>query len=155
MKKIYILAGLLFLASCGQAEIQETVQNEVPATPETVVEEVLDEVIETTEDETPSEEINAEVEALETAVEDTTKTVTVDASYTNPKGNVDMMLDYTLDSEGKIETIGVSATTYDVANFNDEIQTLVGSTISEAAEYTSGSSLTGEAFKKAVKTQLK
>ncbi len=188
MKKVYIIAGLLFLASCGQAEIQETKDAEVPATPETVVEQTVEAESEESESEqwdesepeevakpeeqkarveeensedeseeieTPSEEINDEVAALETAVEDTNKTITLDGSYTNPKGNVDMKIKYRLDGEGKIEAIGTHATTYDLTSFNNEIQTLVGSTLEDAAEYKSGSSLTGYAFTQAVKAELK
>lgn len=156
MKKIYIIAGLLFLASCGQAEVEQATITDVPATPKTVIEEVITEEEEDDEEiETPAEEINDEVAALETATEDLSKTVTVDAEYTNPKGIVDMKLDYTLDSDGIISAINISATTYDgLGDFDTSIQKLIGSTLEEAAEFSSSSSLTNAAFKSAVKSQL-
>lgn len=188
MKKIYIIAALLILASCWADEVQQNQANEIPVTPEAVVEQTVevesedtdnsqeDEASELTEDvskpeddevqlergssesdslskETPAEEINNAVEELETATEDTSKTQTIDATYNNAKGPVDMKVTYTTDN-GKITAIWVSATTYDVSNFNNEIQSLVGSTLEDAAEYKTGSSLTGDAFKKAIKTQL-
>ena len=187
MRKIYILAGLLFLASCGNPEVSESTQVKVPTTPETVVVQtievdaededewedneesddsesvakpedaatVLEEEEEEEEVETPDEEINDEVAALETAVEDSSKTVTLDAAYTNPKGPVDMTVTYSTDSTGVITALNVAATTYDVSEFNTEVQKLVGSTLEEASEYTSGSSLTGYAFTQAVKAELK
>gem|GEM_PF-3633119 len=97
MRKVYILAGLLFLASCSHAEVA-TVNTEVVGTPETIVEQTV-EVETEAEVETPAEEINDEVAALETAVEDLSKTATLDAAYTNPKGPVDMKVAYSLDSE--------------------------------------------------------
>ena len=204
MKKIYIIAGLLFLASCGQADIQETSSVATPVTDTVVVEQnaiptseeppvpaegeddqtksedlikpedenpitdddqTKDEDLVKPEDETPveevpvedtpAEEINDEVAALDVAAPDLSKTVTLDAPYNNPKWLVDMKLNYSLDSDGKIESIAVSATTYKgLGDFNDEIQSLIGSSLEEAAEYKSGSSLTAPAFKAAIKSQL-
>lgn len=163
MKKFYILAGLLFLASCGQAEIQQNTTTQAPAIPETVVEQSIEvEVVNENEDEleennevdTPTAEINTKVDALEIATEDISKTVTLDAGYTNPRGPVDMAVTYSTNSAWVLTAINVVATSYDVSSFNDEIQSLVGSTLEDAAEYTSGSSLTGYAFNQAVKAEL-
>jgi len=78
--------------------------------------------------------------------------VTLDAWYTNPKGPVDMQVSYALNSAGTIETISVSATTYDVSGFNSQIQSVVGMSLEEASDtYISGSSLTSAAFNNALK----
>lgn len=208
MKKFCVLLTLVFLASCGEAVIEEkTSDSSATGSIEVSVEgsesqddlegseeenEDEDESVESTQDESEeasddlaeseiseedesktqsstdtaavasgsietsvvADDINAEIAVLEEAEEDTTKTVTLDASYNNPKGPVDMTINYSLNEQGEILEIGVAATTYDVSDFNASIQTLVGSTLEEAAEYNSSSSLTGDAFTTAIKAQL-
>lgn len=204
MKKFCILLTLVFLASCGEAVIEEkSSDSSATGSLEVSVEgsesqddlegsEDEDESLESTQDESEeasddleesetneedesktqastdtaavasgsiektvvADDINAEIAVLEKAEEDVTKTVTLDASYNNPKGPVDMTINYNLNDQGEILEIGVAATTYDVSKFNTAIQSLVGSTLEEAAEYNSSSSLTGDAFKAAIKAQL-
>lgn len=80
------------------------------------------------------------------------KIVVLDANYNNPAGPVDMTIEYSLDEENKIDFIEVKATTYDVSEFNTEVQKLVWKTIEEVWEAEiSGWSLTTEAFKEALK----
>ncbi len=82
--------------------------------------------------------------------------IEVKGDYTNPKGAVDMVISYKLDSEGKITEINTAATTYDLSQFNTKVTDVVWKTVKEASEtYFSGSSLTTEAFQKAMKAQIK
>ena len=189
MKNIYVIAGLLFLASCGQVEVEQAAVADIPATPETVIEQIVEEdsvddettpesdpvepetqakpeeaivepvVEEEPEVEIPSEEINDEVAALETAEEDVSKTITLDASYTNPKGLIDMVVNYSLDSEGLISSIEVttlSATEKRIPALNESAQEFIGSPLSAALDfkYKAGSSLSGGAFISAIKSAL-
>jgi len=63
-----------------------------------------------------------------------------------------MTIEYSLDTDGKIETINVSATTYDITGFNTAAQVVIGKTIEEAKEASiAGGSLTNSAFKDALK----
>jgi len=97
-------------------------------------------------------DIDTEVEILEETVSN--QLITLDASYNNPKGNVDMVINYEVDKNGMIESIWASATTYDLSRFNSSIQSLVWKSISEAEDhYTAGSSLTSEAFTRAIKNR--
>lgn len=132
MKYLYLLILTVFIASCG-AKVDETTVVQDEATSEVVA------------------EINNEVETLnETNTE--SNVIKLDAKYTNPAGEVDMVINYTLNEDGTIATINTTATTYDLSQFNEAIQTLVGKTIEEAksAEIAWGS-LTTEAFKNALK----
>lgn len=132
MKYLYLLLLTVFIASCG-AKVDETKVVEDETTTEVVT------------------EINNELENLN-EVTPIKNIVKLDAKYNNPAWEVDMVIDYTLDDNGVIETIDVSATTYDLTEFNESIKILVWKTIEEAknTEITWGS-LTTEAFKKALK----
>ena len=46
-----------------------------------------------------------------------------------------MQIEYTLDSEGNIATIDVSATTYDLSEFNRDVQAVIGMSLKEASDY--------------------
>jgi len=174
--------GLVFLTACSHELSEEKVQDtEIVATQETVDTSASEDTEEYDDDHddddhddddhddddhddevseseqvstTTSDEVVAQTELLDNLEEDTTKTVTLDAAYSNPKGPVDMKINYTLSADGTIDTIAVSATTYDVAEFNSAIQSLVWKTLEDAANYKTGSSLTGDAFKSAIKEQL-
>ncbi len=140
MKYISIILFIVLVSSCTQEtpEITNTTNNteEVAVTEQSVSE--LDDVVSSISEGA------------------WTELVSVDATYTNPKWNVDMLIEYTLDADGKITDISTSATTYDLSKFNTKINTVVGKTVEEASEmYFSGSSLTTEAFQKAMKTQIK
>ncbi len=133
MKYLYLLILTVFIASCG-AKVDET---------KVVEDENAIEI---------SNQINAELETLVEDAANTSKVTRLDAKYTNPAWEVDMVIDYTLDSEWKIETIDVSATTYDLKDFNTAAQVLIGKTLEEAKTADiAGGSLTNEAFKKALK----
>lgn len=142
MKYFYILFALAFLASCSTAET-----------------EVSPEVSNTTVEQTTLNELDSEMSELpsEESVENTDISASseiqiLQAPYTNPAGPVDMQVAYTLDTAGKIEAIDISATTYDLSQYNEAMQSVVGMTLAEASEYSvSGSSLTGAAFRAAVK----
>lgn len=80
----------------------------------------------------------------------------VEAEYTNPKWAVDMVIEYSLDADWKITNINTTATTYDLTKFQEKVTDVVWKTVKEASEmYFSGSSLTTEAFQKAMKSQIK
>ncbi|MDD2908001.1 MAG: hypothetical protein PHH98_05145 [Candidatus Gracilibacteria bacterium] len=134
MKYLYILIVTIFLASCG-ASVEE---NKITTTDENTTEVTND--------------INSEVNSLDEQNEDTSKVTKIEANYTNPAGPVDMVISYSLDSEGKIETIDLSATTFDLTEYNKSAQVLVGKTIDEAKiTGIAGASLLNEAFKNALK----
>ena len=130
---MYLLILTVFIASCG-AKVEETTKIEDEITTEVTT------------------EMNNELASLDETNTSESNIVKLDAKYTNPAWEVDMVINYTLDENSKIETIDVSATTYDLKDFNTSIQTLVGKTIDEAKTADiAGGSLTTEAFKKALK----
>ena len=138
MKVLSVLFLVAFLASCGAA-------TNVEPQPET-------------QDETQATEMQNEMSEFDNEVMDEDKMETIQYSYTNPAQEVNMVIDYSLDEEGKIETINVSATNWDqLGDFDTAAKaTVVGLTLEEASEVTvsSGASLTSEAFKEALKSQL-
>lgn len=134
MKYLLAILTIAFLVSCSSEEVEQIV----------VVDETTMEV---------NEDINSEMENLdEEVMQEEENVVLIEANYNNPNGLVDMTIEYTLNGEEEITSIEVKATTYDVTDFNTEVQKLVGMTIEEAqnAEI-SGWSLTTEAFKEALK----
>lgn len=133
MKYIIGLLLVTFLASCNSTN-EETI----------VIEDDI------------NMQIQEEMDALwleeEQEESEESKVVVLDANYHNPAGSVDMTIEYSLDEENKIDFIEVKATTYDVSEFNTEVQKLVWKTIVEVWEVEiSGWSLTTEAFKEALK----
>jgi len=169
MKAFYAIFLLVFLASCGSDAVVETATPKAPEA--TVIEQTVDDIEselddmpeEVMEDTAPDDssiqdetivEDEAIVEEEETAMEDS-KVELLSAPYTNPAGPVDMQIEYSLDSDGNIASIDVSATTYDLTQFNQGAQAVIGMTPAEASEYTfSGSSLTGPAFNDAMKSAM-
>ena len=150
MKAFYAVFLLVFLASCGSEVVVETA---TPETPEVVVEQTVEDM-EAEMNDMPEEIIEDEIMEDETASVESEVQV-LDAGYTNPKGPVDMQVEYTLAWDGTIASIDVSATSYDVSSFNNSIQSVVGMTIQEASEsYVSGSSLTSAAFNNALKSAM-
>lgn len=142
MKAFYALFLLVFLASCG-SDVAETVVTPSESTAEETSAEIDWEIMEI------PEEVMMEDTAM---VESESKVEVLDAAYTNPKWPVDMEIEYALDANGTIESIDVSATTYDVSGFNSAVQDVVGMTLEEASDtYVSGSSLTSAAFNSALK----
>ena len=164
MKYIYTLIALMILASCTSTETDNTTKTESrenSAVVEKTVSDIDTELSNIDEDEDEIEAVtNVEFEAKDetevvTDVEveaSNNKVVKLDAPYKNPKVEVDMTISYLLDDENKIKTISVDATTYDLTEFNEAAQVVVGKTIEEAKEvYIAGWSLTNEAFKSALK----
>lgn len=142
MKAFYALFLLVFLASCGSEAVVESTT--VDSTTDQTSQEIQAEI-----DEIPEEVMMDDTGSVESEVE------VLDAAYTNPKWPVDMEIEYTLDVNGTIESIDVTATTYDVSKFNTAVQDVVGMTLEEASStYVSGSSLTSSAFNNAIKEAL-
>ena len=76
----------------------------------------------------------------------------IDAAYRNPGWSVDMVLTIGLNN-GIIQSINATATTYDISDFNEAAQALIGKAIEEGEDfYVAGSSLTSEAFNNAIKS---
>lgn len=138
MKYLYLLVLSVFLVSCGAKAPEQTTDLDV--------ENITNEVV---------SEINSELETIENVPTTNTNSdvMKIDAKYNNPAWEVDMTIDYTLSENGTIETIEVSATTYDLTEFNEEVKNqLIGKTIEEAKTANiAWGSLTTEAFKKALK----
>ncbi len=137
MKILSILFLITLLASCGTT----TTPEQAPP----VVEDQASEM-----DNNMSEFDNEEM--------DENKMETIEYSYTNPAQEVNMVIDYSLDSEGKIDSINVSATNWDkLGDFDTAVKSnVIGLTLEEASEMStvSGASITSEAFKEALKSQL-
>lgn len=137
MKVFSLLFLIAFLASCGTSNIE----------PQTT----------TTENEPQVNEMESEMQEFENETMDEEKMETIEYSYTNPKQEVNMTISYTTDEKGKISAVNVESADYDLSNFNTAIsEKIMGLTLEEASEVSSvsGSSLTTEAFKEAIKTQL-
>lgn len=137
MKILSILFLVALLASCGTTTTPEQTQP--------VVEDQANEM-----ENNMSEFDNEEM--------DENKMETIEYSYTNPAQEVNMVIDYSLNSEGKIESINVSATNWDkLGDFDAAVKSnVIGLTLEEASEMptVSGASITSEAFKEAIKSQL-
>lgn len=137
MKYLYLLVLTVFIASCGNKVEENTKELEI----EKVTTEVVSDI--------DNELKNLESDSFKESDIDVVK---IDATYTNPAWEVDMIINYSLDENSKIKTIDVDATTYDLKEFNTSIQSLIGKTIEEAKSADiAGWSLTTEAFKKALK----
>ena len=94
MKYLITVLAIFVLASCSSTE-----------TPTEVTNTEIDSAIESTTNDIENEISNIE-ENIETTTEATdNKMVKVEAKYTNPQQEVDMTVEYSLDSEGKIEKI--------------------------------------------------
>ncbi len=142
MKYIYTLVLVTFLASCTNPWVNNdnTTQTWSP------VSEVTNQEL---EDEMDNSFSWTTIEWEEDKIEK------IEASYKNPKTEVDMVINYSTDDNNNIEFIEASATTYDISWFNEQIQYLVGQPVSEAENvYISGSSLTSEAFSSAIKNNM-
>lgn len=165
MKKFYVIMLLVFLSSCGTNNSQEptapeeTEQNQVQEQPEDLSgqgqwDQSYEDMM-AQEDEVASEtaqDIEDEMDSMEESPEN--EVMTLDANYNNPNGEVDMKVNLELSQDDTIESIEVTATTYDVTDFNDAAQDLIGKDVAEAEEfYASGSSLTSDAFTKAIKNR--
>ena len=82
------------------------------------------------------------------------KVTKLDAKFSNPEKEVDMVIDYSLDENNLIKTINVSASNWDLSKFNDAAQAVIWKSLSWASETNisiSWASLTTVAFKKTLK----
>ncbi|MGB2110848.1 MAG: FMN-binding protein [Patescibacteria group bacterium] len=138
MKILSVLFLVTLLASCGTTST-------TPEQTQPIIEDQASEM-----DNNMSEFDNEEM--------DENKMETIEYSYTNPAQEVNMVIDYSLNSEDKIESINVSATNWDkLGDFDAAVKSnVIGLTLEEASEMptVSGASITSEAFKEAIKSQL-
>ena len=136
MKVFLLLFLVMFLVSCGAN------------TP----------VVEETQTDTDETQMQEEIDNLEMSEEDMSKVETINYSYTNPAQEVNMKIEYSLDENNTIQTLDITSDNWDkLGDFNTAAkEKLVGMTLEQASEVgvISGSSLTTEAFKEAIKTQL-
>jgi len=135
MKYLYLILAMTLLASCWVES-----KNQIETA-------TVDEVVELTE-------IEDNLSTLDNLVENNSKTEKLSTVYDNDKVSVEMDVEYTLDSEWKISAINISASNYDLTDFNTNAQgVLLGLSLDEASEVTaiSGSSLTTAAFTKLLK----
>lgn len=148
MKYFIPLFMLLFLVSCGKDQVTPAETPKTETAKQTAVEvtdKEVDAVLHEIEDDLLN--ISEEDEAGSTDSE------IIKTTYKNPKGNVNMEISYSLDADEKIASIQVSASNYDLEKFSKGVQEqAIGKTLEEAADiYVSGSSLTTEAYQKAMK----
>lgn len=129
MKYIYLLALSVFLVSCGQVNqpVDQSVSSDIDSALETLSEE------------------NFETEW---------EVVQLDAFYSNPATEVDMVVSYSLDENGLITYIeaNATATPNQIDTMNRWLATLIGKSLEEAKTLqVAGASLASEAFRKAIK----
>jgi hypothetical protein len=153
MKHFCILLALVFLVSCGAATVTENEVNTSEAPQSIVAEEAavddieseLENISEGEHDDGHDDDHSHDDESEES------KVMLLDAPYTNPAGAVDMQIEYSLDADWNIEEIEVSATTYDLTQFNEGIQKVIGMNLEDASKVVTGSSLTDASFQAALK----
>lgn len=182
MKIFYTTLLVVLLASCSEATPQESTQTAedqtIPAIETTIddidtaiesIELSEEETIpETEEQDTPTttiqteetQEVSVETEEPqeEEVVEETVpseKLIELSTKYNNPKIEVLMDIDMTVDNNDIIQSISVTSPNYQgMPEFNSGIQAVVGMSVDEASEYyVSGSSLTTPAFQAALKNR--
>lgn len=148
MKYILSLLVLLALASCGATSPVPENNPETPVEPTPAPQEQP-------ADEEILNQIDTQTGVLDTTAQNEVKTL--DASYKDPNGQVSMTIEYSLNADNTIKSIKVGGTGSDVAQnfmqkFDTESQALVGKTLEDAASFSmAGSSLTSDAFQKAIK----
>ncbi len=183
MKAFYSLVLLIFLTSCSSeapvvgtlnpitpvqevvTEIDETVEALPEVAPDT--QEIVDTLIEEVNSVPLSESDDKDENVTPTWSDDLkeeeqvgstfpSKVVELETTYNNPKMEVMMNIEYSLDSDDKISEISVTSKNYPgMPDFNTWIQAVVWMTVEEASEYVvSGSSLTTPAFQGALKETL-
>lgn len=143
MKIIYVLLLTILIASCTAGDKNEAkntnnwteVNNE-----ETIIDDTLNEIV------SELDKIDSEEEISED------KMVKIEAPYTNPETDVDMVINYSLNEDKTIKTIEITSTTYPLDEYNESVKTVIGKTIEEAKEADiAWGSLTNAAFKAALK----
>lgn len=143
MKYLVALFAILALASCGTKTEEKTTTNTGSNGTKTSTS-------------MTNTWLNEEIEMMTGSTMDESKVVKLEAPYENPKAKVDMTIAYELDSEGKVTKMDVSATTFDISAFEEKVEKeAIGKSLEEVSKiFVSGSSLTSEAFQKAIKSKL-
>lgn len=167
MKKFTSLLFLLvFLASCGgeavtpvdtpateiEAGINQT-NEEIEAEIEMFEDNLESEGVEVTEDNL-EEDVAPEDNSEDVSVgEDTAQVMQAQVSYNNPKQAVTANIEYSLDNEGKIASINIGDSNYDITKHLSDwnLDVLIGKSLDEVEDtYIAGGSLTVPAVKKAL-----
>ena len=171
MKAFYILILLVFLTSCGTEVsteditvspdvVQETrmeIDQETEILPDTqeVVDELINEVntVPLGEEDNLEVDTPSEIESPKTEKISSSKVVELSTTYNNPKMEVVMNIEYTVDEDNKISEISVTSPNYGwMPEFNTGVQGVIGMTVDEATEYVvAWSSLTTPAFQAVLK----
>jgi len=183
MKAFYVLLLLVFLASCSAKDITpaEQTSSDIDTAVEEIADELdvliqeespsedaqesaeepsdhshdgddhdhdHDDIWEEVQVSDPQEEISEPEQAFVQP-----KVVELSTTYNNPAMEVQMNIEYELDSDDKITSISVTSPNYKgMPQFNSGVQAVVGMSVQEASEYyVSGSSLTTPAFQAALK----
>lgn len=141
MKVLTLLLFVTFLASCAaNVEENKTIESNQKVEENTLA------------------DIDNAMWDLDNMQKDESKVQLIKYTYANPAQEVNMDINYNLDESGKITMIDITSDNWDkLDNFNTAAKEIVvGLTLEEASEVDviSGSSLTTEAFKEAIKTQL-
>ncbi len=139
--KVLTLLFIIFLVSCT-ANVEE---NNSEKTTQKV-------------EETTLADIDNAMWDLDNMQKDESKVQLIKYAYVNPAQEVNIDIKYNLDESGKITMIDITSDNWDkLGNFNTAAkEVVVGLTLQEASEVDliSGASLTTDAFKEAIKTQL-
>lgn len=162
MKIFYSTLLLVLLASCGDATPEQTLDTPEPIPPavETTTQEIdaateaMDDIQESSEQVSEEEIVVAPTPVAEEEVQADTL-IELSTTYNNPKIEVVMDIDMTVDENDIIQSISVTSPNYSgMPEFNSGIQAVVGMSVEEASEYyVSGSSLTTPAFQEALKNR--
>ena len=145
MKFLPVALVLLLLASCT-GWVEEDTQTETTDTTEVTIP-AEDEFMEDMED-----EINDMDDMGDTSMNFENEVVEVDAGYNHPGGRTNMTVTMEI-NDWIIQSIEASAPENLRRSFNDALQELVGSPVSDAENfYAAWSSIASEAFNEAVKS---
>lgn len=147
IKYLVALFSIVALASCGAKPSTDTNTNTGSNSTWTQTETAT-----TSTNSVLKEELEVMTGEVMSGNTDESKVTKIDMSYKNPKGEtMEVFVNYTLDSEGKIASINFEG--YSHNGFSEKAsKELLGKTLEEANNlYVSGASLATEAFKKAIK----
>ena len=152
MKYFAIVMLTVLLASCSlqSEDKKDTVKDEPQnSTVDTELESMMNNTI---------KEMENGMDEMKDSEMDESKIEILSYTYANDAQEVNMDIAYELDTEGKISSISILSDNYDLSAFNTGSQkVLIGKTLTEASniDTISGSSLTTEAFKEAIKSKIK
>ncbi len=157
---ISLMMLVMVLASCGEAATTPVVETptteteistEIDAAADTTID-ALDAELEAVEDEQAFEEAEVEAEIAAVSGEEL-EVVKIQIVYTNPKQEVNADIEYSLDSEGKIASIDITDSNYDITRHitDGNLDVLIGKSLDEVEDtYIAGGSLTIPEVKKAL-----